>query len=74
MRPNLDVIARALDEEEAALLREAGAAETVLPEREAALEMIRHALQRFGIEQRRALAIVQRLRRGGWSESLERGE
>jgi CPA2 family monovalent cation:H+ antiporter-2 len=74
IRPNLDVIARALDEEEAALLREAGAAETVLPEREAALEMIRHALQRFGIEQRRALAIVQRLRRGGWSGSLERGE
>ena len=64
IRPNLDMIVRALDEEEAARLRDAGAAETVMPEREAALEMIRHALQRFGIEQRRALAIVQRLRRG----------
>jgi CPA2 family monovalent cation:H+ antiporter-2 len=67
IRPNLDIVARALNEEQAAILRAAGASETVMPEREAALEMIRHSLQRFGIEQRRALAIVQRLRRRDWT-------
>jgi CPA2 family monovalent cation:H+ antiporter-2 len=63
LRPNLDIIARALNEEEASLLRGAGAAETIIAEREAGLEMIRHALYRFGVDQRQALAIVQRLRR-----------
>jgi len=63
IRPNLDIIARAINDEEAALLREAGAAETIVQEREVALEMVRHALHRFGVDQRQALAIVQRLRR-----------
>ena len=63
IRPNLDMITRALNEEEAERLRFLGAAQTIVPEREVALEMVRHALHRFGVDQRQALAIVQRLRR-----------
>jgi CPA2 family monovalent cation:H+ antiporter-2 len=61
-RPSIDIIARALTEGEAERLRDSGARETVVAEREIALEMVRHSLQRFGVDSRQALAIVQRMR------------
>jgi CPA2 family monovalent cation:H+ antiporter-2 len=63
--PDLDVIARALNEEEASRLRGAGAGDAVVADREVALEMVRHSLHRFGVDQRQALAIVQRMRQRG---------
>jgi CPA2 family monovalent cation:H+ antiporter-2 len=60
--PRLDVVAHASDEREATQLREAGADEAVVAEREAALELVRHSLHRFGVDARQAVAIVQRMR------------
>jgi len=60
--PDLDIIARAHSEEAAARLRRAGAVDAIVAEREVALEMVRHSLHRFGVDQRQALAIVQRMR------------
>ena len=62
MYPDLDIIARAVSEEEASRLRAAGAGDAIVPEREVALELVRHSLHRFGVDQRQALAIVQRMR------------
>jgi CPA2 family monovalent cation:H+ antiporter-2 len=47
--PDLDIIARANSREQVNRLRAAGATEVVQPEFEAGLEVIRHALQRYGI-------------------------
>lgn len=47
--PDLDIIARANSREQVARLRAAGATEVVQPEFEAGIEVIRHALQRYGI-------------------------
>jgi CPA2 family monovalent cation:H+ antiporter-2 len=62
--PDLDIITRAGSEEEAQRLRGSGAGDAVVADREVALEMIRHSLHRFGVDQRQALAIVQRMRVG----------
>jgi len=62
LHPDLDVIARAASAEEAAKLRTAGAFDAIVPEREVALELVRHSLHRFGVDQRQALAVVQRMR------------
>jgi CPA2 family monovalent cation:H+ antiporter-2 len=62
MYPDLDVISRAVSEEEASKLRVAGAFDAIVPEREVALELVRHSLHRFGVDQRQALAVVQRMR------------
>ncbi len=62
MYPDLDVIARALNDAEAARLRRSGAGDAVVAGREVALEMVRHSLHRFGVDARQALAIVQRMR------------
>jgi CPA2 family monovalent cation:H+ antiporter-2 len=45
----LDIVARAVDVQDVERLQKAGAAEVVQPEFEAAVEVIRHALRRYGI-------------------------
>jgi CPA2 family monovalent cation:H+ antiporter-2 len=64
MYPDLDVIARAVSEAEALKLRRFGAIDAIVAEHEVALELVRHSLHRFGVDQRQALAIVQRMRLG----------
>jgi CPA2 family monovalent cation:H+ antiporter-2 len=64
MYPDLDVIARAISEAEALKLRSFGAIDAIVAEHEVALELVRHSLHRFGVDQRQALAIVQRMRLG----------
>ena len=64
MYPDLNVIARAVNEAEALKLRNFGAVDAIVAEHEVALELVRHSLHRFGIDQRQALAIVQRMRLG----------
>ena len=49
LNPRLDVVARAVDVEHLEQLRAAGATEVVQPEFEAGVEVIRHALRRFGV-------------------------
>ena len=49
INPRLDVVARAVDVEHLERLRAAGATEVVQPEFEAGVEVIRHALRRFGV-------------------------
>ncbi len=49
MNPRLDIIARAARPEDLDRLRRAGATDVVQPEFEAGVEVIRHALRRFGI-------------------------
>jgi monovalent cation:H+ antiporter-2, CPA2 family len=60
--PDLQIVARALNREDAAQLRRSGANEAVVADRELALEMTRYSLLRFGVDSRQALAIIQRLR------------
>jgi monovalent cation:H+ antiporter-2, CPA2 family len=45
----VDIVARAMDVNDVERLQHAGAAEVVQPEFEAAIEVIRHALRRYGI-------------------------
>src|SRR5439155_15092300 len=47
--PRLDIVARAANAEQVERLREAGATEAVQPEFEAGVEVIHHALHRYGI-------------------------
>jgi CPA2 family monovalent cation:H+ antiporter-2 len=47
--PRLDILARATTVEEVPKLRQAGASEVVQPEFEAGIEIIRHALLRYGV-------------------------
>jgi CPA2 family monovalent cation:H+ antiporter-2 len=47
--PRVDIVARARDAEQIERLRELGAREVVQPEFEAGVEVIRHALQSFGV-------------------------
>ena len=49
INPRLDIVARAVGAEHLDRLRSAGATEVVQPEFEAGLEVIRHALRRFGV-------------------------
>jgi CPA2 family monovalent cation:H+ antiporter-2 len=48
--PRLDIVARARDAEQILSLLEAGATEVVQPEFEAGVEVIRHALRRYGVD------------------------
>ena len=61
--PRLDVVARTHSEDERRYLLRHGVDEVILGEYELALEMTRHALQRFGLGTLEAQQIVQRLRR-----------
>lgn len=62
LNPRLDVVARVSGLEEETFLRTRGIAETVIGEREVALELSRHALRRFGITGAELTHAVQGLR------------
>jgi CPA2 family monovalent cation:H+ antiporter-2 len=49
LNPRLDVVARARGARDVERLRQAGASEVVQPEFEAGVEVIRHALRRYGV-------------------------
>ena len=49
MHPRLDIVARAADAEQVQRLQRAGASEVVQPEFEAGVQVIRHAMRRYGI-------------------------
>jgi CPA2 family monovalent cation:H+ antiporter-2 len=62
VNPHLDISARAALASDAVRFERSGVTRTVIAENEVAFDLARHALQRFGIDSREALAIVQRLR------------
>ena len=62
LNPALDVVARTHSREERAFLERLGVGEAVMGELELALEMTRHALCRFGLDDLEALATVRALR------------
>jgi CPA2 family monovalent cation:H+ antiporter-2 len=62
IHPRLDIVVRASSGPEAGALLQRGVAEAVIPEREVALEMTRHTLQRIGVPTLEAQALLQRLR------------
>ncbi len=64
LNPRLDVVARAMTEEERARLLAVGAREVIVANQEAALELGRHALMRYGVDRTQAAAVIQRLRGG----------
>src|SRR5207249_5897925 len=60
--PTVQILARVLDIEWRARLMEAGAAEVIQPEQEAASTLIRHALERLALPRDRVLAYLSRFR------------
>jgi CPA2 family monovalent cation:H+ antiporter-2 len=64
INPKLDIVARVYRERDVALLKSAGVAELVLPFFEGSLEMIRHALHRFGMTGTEIQYILNNLRQG----------
>lgn len=64
VNPGIDIVARTHSEDEWRYLRDGRVDEAVSGERELAIEMARHALQRFGVSAAETLAITQGLRRG----------
>jgi CPA2 family monovalent cation:H+ antiporter-2 len=50
LQPDLDIVARAADADHVQRLRRAGASDVVQPEFEAGVEVIRHAMRRYGID------------------------
>ncbi len=62
LNPRLDIVVRAATPESAMTLQKLGASEAVDPKLEAGLEMIRHALHRFGVSSTEAGYILSRLR------------
>ncbi len=62
MNPRLDIAARAQSGEDVSRLRAAGADEVVHPQFEAGLELIRHALRRYGVSAPEVELLVTRRR------------
>ena len=62
LNPDAPILARVLDSEWRARLMEAGAAEVIQPEEEAASTLIRHALERLALPRDRVLAYLSRFR------------
>jgi len=62
LNPDAPILARVLDVEWRARLMEAGAAEVIQPEEEAASTLIRHALERLALPRERVLAYLSRFR------------
>jgi monovalent cation:H+ antiporter-2, CPA2 family len=62
VNPDAPILARVLDAEWRARLMEAGAAEVIQPEEEAASTLIRHALERLALPRDRVLAYLSRFR------------
>jgi K+:H+ antiporter len=68
--PRLDIVARARDAEQMARLQRLGVSEVVQPEFEAGLEVIRHALQRFGVSGTELGVVAQGRRRAFYERGL----
>ena len=62
LNPDVPILARVQDVEWRARLMEAGAAEVIQPEQEAASTLIRHALERLALPRDRVLAYLSRFR------------
>ncbi len=62
INPQLEIVARALNAAERAVLANQGVTETVVGELELAFEMTRFTLRRFGVSALEAQAVVQRMR------------
>jgi CPA2 family monovalent cation:H+ antiporter-2 len=62
VNPHLDIIASAIGTSEAAKLQRSGVGQTVVGDDEAALELARHSLHRFGVSSQESLAVIQRYR------------
>jgi len=60
--PSLEIIARAHSPQELERLRQAGAAEVVMPEFEAGMEFVRWALEHLGLSAAEAETLIQRRR------------
>jgi CPA2 family monovalent cation:H+ antiporter-2 len=71
LNPDAPILARVLDAEWRPRLMEAGAAEVIQPEEEAASTLIRHALERLALPRERVLAYLSRFR--GAMERAEPG-
>jgi CPA2 family monovalent cation:H+ antiporter-2 len=69
LNPDVPILARVHDVEWRARLMEAGAAEVIQPEQEAASTLIRHALERLALPRDRVLAYLSRFR-----TAMERSE
>jgi CPA2 family monovalent cation:H+ antiporter-2 len=63
MNPRLDIVARARDSQQVALLQRAGATDVVQPEFEAGVEVIRHAMRRFGVSSQELVLLTAGRRR-----------
>jgi CPA2 family monovalent cation:H+ antiporter-2 len=72
--PRVDIVARARDEEQIERLRELGAREVVQPEFEAGVEVIRHALQSFGVSGPELSIAISGRRRRFYQREEPRGE
>ncbi len=64
INPKLDIVARVHRDRDAALLKNIGVTELVLPFFEGSLEMIRHTLHRFGLTSTEIQYILNSLREG----------
>jgi CPA2 family monovalent cation:H+ antiporter-2 len=62
INPKLDIVARVHRDSDVGVLRDAGVTELVLPFFEGSLEMIRHTLHRFGMENQEIQYILNKLR------------
>jgi voltage-gated potassium channel Kch len=62
VNPHLDIVASAIGTSEAARLQLSGVGQTVVGDDEAALELARHSLHRFGVSSQESLAVIQRYR------------
>lgn len=62
VNPHLDIVVRVHSEDERRFMLSHGAGLAVLPLQEAAFEMTRHTLRRFGVSAIETLAIIQRMR------------
>src|SRR5919201_1323184 len=72
--PRVDIVARARDEEQIERLRKLGAREIVQPEFEAGVEVIRHALQSFGVSGPELSIAISGRRRRFYQREDPRGE
>jgi CPA2 family monovalent cation:H+ antiporter-2 len=60
--PHLDIVGIAESENESERLERSGMSETVVADQEAALELARHALHRFGVPSQQATRVIQTAR------------
>ena len=71
--PRLDIVARAQSGDDLPRLRAAGADEVVHPQFEAGLEIVRHALRRYGVSAQEVELLVTGRRTAHYLASAEPG-